>query len=337
MAGFPSTLPSPLHNMKLLRLSLAAAIAPAAPLRAQCTGNVQRLFVARDYDAARREAEATAKRHDMEAAAQYCVGRIAYAQGQSNKAVDWFERALDRDVTVAEYHLWLGNALGDEAQKASKFRQPFLARRVKTEFEAAVRLDPRNIDARHGLIQFYSMAPGVMGGSMTKAKEQAAEIGKLNRMRGHLELAALLEKEKDLAGAERELGAALTSASDSAAPYFALSNFYARQKQWDRVFETLEQLMKALPDDKSAKLSYARVAYLSGQNLERGETEAKSWLASPPADASPQLTAAAHVRLGAIYDKQGRLDEARAEYEKGLELNPRNEEAKRGVAKLRKD
>jgi tetratricopeptide (TPR) repeat protein len=323
--------------VRLLLIVTLAAMAIAAPATGQCTGNVQKLFEERDYDAARRDAEALAKRNGNDAAAHYCVGRIAYAQGQSNKAVDWFEKALDRDVSVSAYHLWLGNALGEEAQKASKLRQPFLARRVKSEFETAVRLDPRNIDARHGLIQFYSVAPGVMGGSMAKAKEQAAEIGKLNRMRGHLELAALLEKEKDVAGAERELGAALTAASDSAAPYYALANFHARQQHWDVVFETLDHLMKARPDEMSAKLSYARVAYLSGQNLERGELEAKSWLAAPPADASPVLTSAAHTRLGAIYDKQGRLDEARREYEKGLELNPRNEEAKRGAAKLRKD
>lgn len=325
--------------MKVLVLALLSALVAAIPLpvRAQCTGSVQKLFDERDYDAARREAEGMARRNDNDAAAQYCVGRIAYAQGQSNKAVDWFEKALDRDVSVAIYHLWLGNALGEEAKKANKFRQPFLARRVKSEFEAAVKLDPKNIDARHGLIQFYSQAPGVMGGSMTKAKEQASEIAKLNRMRGHLELAALLEKEKDLVGAERELGAAVTAASDSSAAYYALVSFYARQKQWDRGFETLEQLMKARPEETSAKLSYARVAFLSGQNLERGESEAKSWLATPPADASPQLTAAAHVRLAAIYDKQGRLDEARQEYEKGLVLNPRNEEARRGVIRLRKD
>ena len=106
------------------------------------------------------------------------------------------------------HHLWLANALGDQAEHANKLKLPFLARRMKWEFEKAVELDPTSIDARHGLIQFYSQAPGVMGGSMDKAKEQAREIEKLNAMRGHFEMARLLERDKDIVGAEKEYTAA---------------------------------------------------------------------------------------------------------------------------------
>jgi tetratricopeptide (TPR) repeat protein len=312
-----------------------AGLALASNIRAQCAGTVQKLYDERRFDEARAEAEPQAKHKDSDAKSAYCVGRIAVAQDRSNEAVDWFEKAVDRDVNVALYHLWLGNALGEEAQKASKFRQPFLARRVKTEFEAAVRLDPASVDARHGLIQFYSQAPGIMGGSTDKAREQVNEIAKLNRMRGHLELAALLERDKDIVNAEREYQAAITAAPDSNAGYNGLINFSARQHKWDQVFATIEQLMKARPDERSAKLAYGRAAALSGQNLERGEQEIKSWLASPPDDVQPAALSLVHTRLGAIYERQGKADSARTAYQEAVRLNSKNIEAKHALEQLK--
>src|SRR5206468_2603554 len=119
-----------------------------------------------------------------------------------------------------------------QAEHANKLKLPFLARRVKAEFDRAAQLDPTSIDARHGLIQFYSQAPAVMGGGMDKAKEQALEIEKLNPMRGHLEMGALLMRDKDVAGAEREYRAAIDAAPDSAAGYTRLAGLYGGQKRY---------------------------------------------------------------------------------------------------------
>src|SRR5919107_1945329 len=118
----------------------------------------------------------------------HCMGRIAVAKDQGGDAVDWFEKAVRANDKSSLHHLWLGNALGNQAEHTNKLKLPFLARRIKGEFDKAVQLHPTSIDARHGLIQFYSHAPGVMGGSMDKAKEQAREIAKLNAMRGHAEM-----------------------------------------------------------------------------------------------------------------------------------------------------
>src|SRR6185369_14942588 len=114
----------------------------------------------------RAEVEPLIKKNGSDDAALHCMGRIYYARGESGKAVDWFEKAAKVNDKSALHHLWLGDALGDEAQKANKLRQPFLARRVKAEFELAVALDPTLVDARVGLTQFYAIAPGVMGGDM---------------------------------------------------------------------------------------------------------------------------------------------------------------------------
>lgn len=298
-------------------------IVPASPLIAQCAGDAQRAFRTRELEKARTAAQAQVARNPNDAAAHYCMGRVAQADGRSGEAVDWFEKAVRLDDRNAEYHLWLGNALGEEAQKANKLRQPFLARRVKTEFERAVSLDSANLDARHGLIQFYSVAPGIVGGSMEKAHEQAAAVVRLNALRGHVELAQLLEREKDVAGAEREYLAAVSAAPDSMFGYFALGSYYQRQKRWTDAFTTYDKVLARKPDDVVARVQIGRAAAVSGENLDLGERHLASVLASPPEDFPPITASGVHYRLGNIYERQGKTDRARAEYTEAVRLNRR--------------
>ena len=75
------------------------------------------------------------------------MGRIALAQGETEEGIKHFERCAAIDETVADCHLWLGNALGSAAMRTSKFKLPFLAKRTKREFDRAVELDPNSIDA----------------------------------------------------------------------------------------------------------------------------------------------------------------------------------------------
>lgn len=303
---------------------------------AQCAGTTQTMYQERKYDEARAETQAHLKQNPGDAAALYCMGRIATAQDKSGEAVDWFEKAVKIDDRNSLYHLWLGQALGSEAQRANKLRQPFLGRRVKSEFERAVALDPTSIDARHGLIQFYAVAPGIVGGSMEKAKAQAAEIAKLNAMRGHIELAVLLEREKDYTAAELEYVAAVTVAQpDSLVAPLTLGAYYQRRQKWDEAFELYGRLIKEKPDNIAAHLGYARISALSGKNLERGESELKTILADPPKDWTPATLSAVHTRLGTIYEKQGRKELARAEYDRAVSLNAKNEEAKKALLALK--
>ena len=320
--------------LALITVPVALAVG-ASTLPAQCTGAAQSAFQERKLDQARADVQSQLKENGSDAAALFCMGRIMYAQGKSGEAVDWFEKAIKVDGSNAVYHLWLGNALGDEAQRANKLRQPFLARRVKSEFERAVALDPTSVDARKGLIQFYSIAPGVMGGSMEKAKAQAAEIAKLNPLRGHVELGALLEREKNAAAAEREYAAAVESFPDSVAGFYSLGAFYQRQHRWDEAFATYDRLIQAKPSEYVAHFQYGRTAALSGKNLERGEQELRSLLDEPPKDFAAVSVAATHLRLGNIYEKQGKTDLARSAYDQAVKLNPKNEEAKKALAALR--
>ena len=313
----------------LLALPLALlAQAPQPPL------TPEQLINARRFDEAKALIDPMLAKDRNDAHAMFLMGRMMYAQGNSGDAVDWFEKAVKRDEGNAMYHTWLGNALGDEAQKANRMRQPFLARRVKTEFERAVELDPKLVEPREGLVAFYSQAPGIMGGSMEKARQHAAEIVKLNPIRGRLQVARVAEREKDAATAEREYKALLTSFPDSAAGYYALGSFYRTQSRWEDAFATYEQLMKLKPDELPVHLSWAGTAVQSGTNLDRAERELKYYLENAK-DAPRQNMSNAHWRLGQIYEKTARKDLARTEYNAALNINPQNQNAKKSLEGLK--
>jgi tetratricopeptide (TPR) repeat protein len=183
-------------------------------------------------------------------------------------------------------------------------------------------------------VSFYSIAPGFMGGSMDKAREQANEIVKLNPIRGSFQLARVAERSKDLAAAETAYKSVITVAPDSAIGYYGLANFYRNQSRWDEAFATYDQLMKVKPDEMPVHLTWAGTAAQSGLQLERGEREVKFYLEQAK-DAPPANMSNAHWRLGQIYEKTSRRELAKAEYAEALKLNAQNQNAKKSLDALK--
>lgn len=284
------------HRVLRPLLVVGASLLPVT-LHAQCGPAVERLISDRKYDDARIELQAQLKRAPDDDAAMDCMGRMLLNQGESGAAVDWLGKAVKINGKSAQHYLWLGNALGAEGEKASTLRRPFLVWRLKAAYEQAVALDPTLVDARRGLVMVYSLAPGVMGGSMPKAREQAAEILKLNPMRGHMAYGMIAEREKNYTSAEKEFLAAVAAMPDSAIPYNAVGAFYRRQMRWADAIAMYEKALKANPDAVSASIT--------------------------------------HYNLGVIHQQNGRRDQANAEYQAALAANPNNQDAKKALAALK--
>jgi tetratricopeptide (TPR) repeat protein len=94
-----------------------------------------------------------------------------------------------------------------------------LTGRIHDAFAKAVELDPLYFDARDGLVQFYLLAPGIAGGSVSKAREVAAaaqarqpEHAKLLRARIAMREERWAEAERELASVQAGADAALRSA-----------------------------------------------------------------------------------------------------------------------------
>src|SRR5436305_7758373 len=85
-------------------------------------------------------------------------------QHDSAGAAKLLERALAIRQNDADLHYLLGSAYMEEGETANVLSRMSFARKIKTEFERAVELNPDHLEARHRLIMVYVMAPALMGG-----------------------------------------------------------------------------------------------------------------------------------------------------------------------------
>ena len=323
--------------MRIDRLALAALVGMAFNVtHAQCSPSIQKLVDDDRFDDAKVEVQALLAANAKDDVALHCMGRIYMEMDKPGDAIGWFEKAVAASDKLSIHHLWLANALGAQAPHTNKLKLPFLARHVKSEFDKAVALDSSSIDARHGLIEFYSRAPGIFGGDVNKAKAQAREIVMLNPMRGHVEMALLLEsKDKDTVSAERELTAAIDAAPDSTYGYGSLAQFYRRHKRYAEAVAVYERVLNAKPGWVTAHLNIGYNLVLWGEDIDRAEREVKQWLGQPPKSAATPTVAFAHYVLGMAYERQAKKDSARAEYQTALAINPRNTDAKKALDALK--
>jgi tetratricopeptide (TPR) repeat protein len=199
-----------------------------------------------------------------------------------------------------------------------------------------VALDPTLVDARMSLLQFYLQAPGVMGGSTAKAREQAQALLGLNPVQGRIAFATIASREKDWAGVERELVALVREQPDSGRGAAALANFYADRSRPDEAFRTYDQWLARHPRDALGLYGIGRTAAVTGQQLERGAQALTQLLALPESarDAGGISAATALWRLGMIHEKAGRTADAKAAYTEAVRLAPDLRGAREGLKRL---
>ncbi len=254
----------------------------------------------------------------------FAAGKQAMAQHDDDKAADLFEQAVKLKPNSAEYHFFLGQAYGTQAQKASIFSKAGLAGKVKDEFERAVQLDPSYVEARFGLIDFYMMAPSFMGGSEEKAMQQAQEIRKQDALAGHRAFARVYSRQKKPDLARKEYYDAIREQPNSPKAHQALGIFLMlNEKNYKQAAEEFENGVRLDPGFMPGWFQIGHVAALAENNYARGEEALRKYLAYTPneKESEPPL-ARAWYWLGQINEKQGHKAEAKQMYTTSLKLTP---------------
>lgn len=319
--------------VRLAASALAGLIALPATLPAQTAADALRCD--RQGDARHPEAKAQVRQMAQGSTpeATFHAGCAALFDGQASRAADLFEKVVQANDANPIAHFWLGRAYGDLAEKANVFKQASLARKTKAQFDHAVQLDPAYLDAREGLMQYYLLAPGILGGSVDRAREQVQEIRRRDAYRGGFAAARLATRQKDTTTLAREYRQLVAQYPDSGAPWTSLITMLVVQRHWDEAFETTDRLTRAQPESRVAPYLVGRLAAESGQQLERGEQALRRYLTTTPRPGEPTL-ANAHYRLGGVLERQGRRDQARAEYQAAVSLDPKLKPARDALAKL---
>ena len=239
----------------------------------------------------------------------------------AEQTIAQLEKAVAAAPNDPEAHYHLGLAYGHEAQQAGMFRGMSFIKKARAEWERAIELNPKYVDARLRLIEFYIMAPGIAGGSETKALEQAAEAKKIDALNGHRAYASVytLQKKYDLAVAE--MVQAVREQPRSAKAHYLLGNSLLNQKDWKGSLHEYEMTLSLDGAYMPAHFRIGQHAAQSQSNYAQGEESLRKYLAYKPADDEPGLSRAWYW-LGMIQEKQGHAADARQSYTKSLELTP---------------
>ena len=296
--------------------------------------NAIKLFREQKYDEAKKIFEQIASENPENPEPLGYLGQIYLIKGDYDNSIKWYNKAINLEQNNGQYHFRLGQAYDIKAQRANICKKAGAAKIVKKEFYKAEELDSMMIAVRIGLMQYYLMAPGIMGGDKEKAKEQAAEIKKLNQAQGHFAFGLVYEQEKKLEDAEKEYLSAIEINPDVIQFHYNLARYYDATKQYNKAFEIYEKILQKNQSDLTAYYQIGKIASISGQNLIRGEDCLIKFIELRN-KADDTSTSWAHYRLGKIYEKQNKKDKAKLEYKTALKINPDHKQAKTALKKLK--
>jgi Flp pilus assembly protein TadD len=219
-----------------------------------------------------------------DAAAYDLIGRNYYMLGDYKRAAQSFQDALAAGPADSDRYLWLGRAFGRRAEHASPLTAPAHAVKARQNFEKAVELNPRNLEALSDLFEYYLEAPGFLGGGTDKAACLTKRIAQLDSAEAHYTQYKLAEKSGNLAQAEEELRRAAELSPNQPGRLTDLARFLARRGRYLESDQAFQAAAKLSTNQPKILFEQADTYIRAGRNLNVARDLLKRYL---QADLSP--------------------------------------------------
>ncbi|HXP11773.1 MAG TPA: tetratricopeptide repeat protein [Acidobacteriaceae bacterium] len=263
----------------------------------------------------------TANPEDAEAHNLLC--RVYYQEERWDDAIHECEMAVRLKPADGSYHLWLGRAYGEKADSIHSIKAYGLAKKVRDEFERAVQLESENVDALSDLGEFYTAAPGIVGGGKKKAQNVAQTLEQYAPTQAHQLKGRLAEKDKNYTLAESEFKQAVEASNHSADAWMALASYYSRRHQTEPMLAALHAGIdadaKAAQPHGPALVEGAGLLTRNSLDLPLAIQLLRQYLASPNKSAdSPAFQVSAN--LGRLLEQQGDHEGARQQLQAAAAL-----------------
>jgi tetratricopeptide (TPR) repeat protein len=183
--------------------------------------------------------------------------------------------------------------------------------KLESLYQKAVDANPRNYDAQVALANFYLGYPTVPEDTNSRSRANSGL-------------------------AEQHARAGLDLNADRIDAYRYLADSLVSQRRLDDASRVLSRAEQVIPDDLSPYVTAARALLRNGLELPKAETWLRKYLAQTkePEVGASQL-ATVHRSLGLLYEKQGRIPDARSELETALRLKPDFEAVRRDLNRLK--
>jgi tetratricopeptide (TPR) repeat protein len=232
-----------------------------------------------------------------------------------DESIKLAEQCVAASLNNANCYVALGSARGAKAMNGGMLAAAGLAGKIRDNFQKAVQLDPKNVDARFSLMQFYLMAPGFMGGGLDKAEALVAqttashpEAGKLLMVSIDLKADRVAKAEATALAARPGADADLKKLHESA--IMSVGNKYLNTKKYADAERMFREAQKQYPETGSGAYFIARNYQEQGKHREAIATF-DALIASYP---RPHL----HYRVAQSQQALGDKIKAVAAYEKAL-------------------
>lgn len=306
--------------LALQPLLIAALLAAALPASASTDEVLTELLKKRELGQVDRLARERLQKNPADEAAYnfLAVASLSGDPTMREDAIPMLKTCTEKLPRSSRCHHRLGQLYGSAAMSGGMMAAMKYGSQIKELFIKAVELDPLNFEARRDLTQFYLQAPGIVGGSVTRAKEQAAVVTKLNPQQGLIIELDICIHEKDWDRGEKLLPD-LTKGDDASrgAARSATANLgfaLIGANQHARAQKLFERAIAQQPDFAAFHFGLGR-ALLESRQVDPA-------IIALERTVQLDATMGAQYRLGIAYQQKGDKARAISNLEKFLDVKP---------------
>ncbi len=235
------------------------------------------LYEKTDYSASAKTIEAI---KDKSGSERNLLGRNYFMMGDYKKATESFELATQLEPRASTHWHWLGRSYGRRAELSSFVTAPGYAAKARQNFERAVDLDARNIEALNDLFEYYLQAPGFLGGGLDKAQALIEKIAAVDPVERHWAMARLAEEKKDYSAAEAQLRRSMELAPKQIGRVVDLAKFVAKRGRTQESDAIFEQARKIEPNHPTYLWGRANLLVEQKRNLPEARQLLQQYLAT---------------------------------------------------------
>jgi tetratricopeptide (TPR) repeat protein len=291
---------------KTVRHHKEAVVDPSQAALTQAESAIEK----KDYATAETSLKEVVQRDPKNYLAWFDLGFVYNALGKREDSISAYRKSVAAKSDVFESNLNLGLML-------ARAGQPDAAQYLR----AATKLTPADHVEEGRERAWLSLAHVLEASKPQEALEayrQAAAVQPKDP-EPHIAAGLLLERQKDLSGAEKEYQQVAALDPQSVEAMTALANIYMRTKRFPEAESTLRGLAQRRPDDAGIHLQLGRVLAASGKT-EDAIAELQAGLKLTPGDKEAQRD------LAELFSSSGKYEQSEPLYRTLVSANPNDAE-----------
>ena len=312
--------------MTIKHVLLLLLLSPLSLMGQTSFEKAEKYFAEEQFDKAQPLFERYLKVHPNDSKTREYLGDIASYDKDWDTAISYYSELVEEDDLNANYHFKAGGALGMKALEISRIRALGYIGDIKKHFERAAELDPKHIETRWALVEFYIQLPGIIGGSEKKAINYANQLGKLSPVDGHLANGYIAEYSDRPKDAESYYKQAI-AVGGSVHTYEKLTELYENTNQPQKALETVNDCLK-VHNRNALHYQIGKIAAQYNLDAELGINCLQKYIENHSVkDGVPKDWA--YYRLAQIYKNLGNKQSALEWIDKALVNRPDFKEARK--------